>query len=120
MPELVQAVVDLYGPSEFEAFARESERFGRRHSPELIKAASPLSYLTKDDAPVLIFHGDRDQTVPITQSRLVHQYYERAGLESALHVIEGAGHGGVRFSDDSRYALVKAFLDRHLKGVREE
>jgi len=113
----VQAVVDLFGPSEFEAFAKESERFGRRHSLELRKEASPLTYLTKDDAPVLIFHGDRDPVVPLSQSRLLDERCREVGVESALHVIEKAGHGGMQFGDDTRYALVKAFLDRHLKGA---
>ncbi len=111
----VQAVVDLFGPSEFKAFARENERFGRRHSLELKEAASPLGYLTADDAPVLIFHGDRDPVVPLSQSRLVLERCREIGVEATLYVVEGAGHGGKQFSDNARFALVKAFLDRHLK-----
>ena len=111
----VHAVVDLYGPSALGLFAEESERFRHNKTPELLKSASPVNYLTKDDPPVLIFHGDKDQVVPLSQSEHVHKLYEEAGLESSLHVIEGAGHGGPQFSDSPRYELVKKFLDRHVK-----
>ena len=65
-------------------------------------------------APVLIFHGDDDPTVPASQSELLHERYQAAGLESTLHVIEGAGHGGPQFSDSTRYELAKTFFKRHL------
>jgi acetyl esterase/lipase len=52
-----------------------------------------VTYLTKDDPPLLIFHGDKDELVPLSQSEHVHKLYQELGLESSLHVIEGAGHG---------------------------
>jgi acetyl esterase/lipase len=111
----VHAVVDLYGPSALGLFAEESERFRNNKTPELLKSASPVTYLTKDDPPLLIFHGDKDQLVPLSQSEHIHKLYQEMGLESSLHVVEGAGHGGPQFSDLARYELVKAFLDRHIK-----
>ena len=113
----VQAVVDLFGPADFERWAGQSARFRADKSAKLLKSASPVTYLTKDDAAILIFHGDKDPLVPLTQSQSIHKRYQKAGLESALHVIPGAGHGGRQFTDDARYALVKAFLDRHIKQV---
>ncbi len=114
----VQAVVDLFGPADFEYWASQSERFRENKNPELLKSGSPVTYITKDDAPLLIFHGDRDTTVPISQSERLHQRYQDARLESALHTIEGAGHGGTQFSDDERYQLIKAFLDKHIKQAK--
>ena len=111
----VDAVVDLFGPSALELFAEESERFRYNKTPELLKSASPVTYLSKDDPPLLIFHGDKDQTVPLSQSKYVHKRYQEAGLESSLHVIEGAGHGGPQFSDSTCYELVKEFFARHIK-----
>ncbi len=114
---LVHAVVDLYGPSDLELFAEKSERFRNNKAPELLKSASPVTYLTKDDPPLLILHGDKDQLVPLGQSKHMHKLYEEAGLESSLHVIDGAGHGGPQFSDSPRYELVKKFLDRHVMRI---
>ncbi len=117
----VQAVVDLYGPSEFPLFAKTSERFRTKHpqSKELWKSASPLSYLSKDDAPVLIFQGDQDHTVPMSQSELLYERYQKAGLESSLHIIRGAGHGGPLFNSQQQFDLVKAFLDKHIRQIKE-
>lgn len=109
------AIVDLYGPSELKLFAEQSTRFGYNKTSELLKFASPLTYLDKNDPPVIIFYGDQDKVVPPSQNEVVHQRYQAAGLESSLHRIKGAGHGGPQFSDEERYKLVKEFLDRHLK-----
>lgn len=111
----VHAVVDLFGPSDLELFAETSERFRHNKTPELLESASPVTYLTKDDPPLLIIHGDKDDHVPLGQSEHIHKRYRETGLESSLHVVEGAGHGGPQFSDSARYELVKQFLDRHVK-----
>lgn len=113
----VKAIIDFYGPSEFLEFSKTSDRFNSENSisEEQLRHASPLTYLTKEDPPVIIFHGDNDKTVPVGQSTLAKERYSEMGLEAELHVIEGAGHGGREFSDDERYGLIKAFADRHLK-----
>ncbi len=116
----VHAVVDLYGPSALGLFAEQSKRFSHNKTPELLKSASPITYLSKDDPPLLIFHGDEDRVVPLDQSKQMHKQYQDAGLESSLHIIEGAGHGGPQFSDSTRYTLVKKFLDRHIKQIAPE
>lgn len=111
----VHAVVDLLGPSDLGLFAEKSERFRHNKTPELLKSASPVTYITKDDPPLLIFHGDKDGHVPLGQSEHIHKRYQEAGLESSLYAVKGAGHGGPQFSDSTLYELVKQFLDRHIK-----
>jgi acetyl esterase/lipase len=111
----VHAVVDLFGPSDLTLFAKKSDHFRPNKTPELLKSASPVTYLTKDDPPLLIFHGDKDELVPLGQSEHIHKLYQERGLESSLHVIEGAGHGGPQFSDPARYKFVKEFFARHIK-----
>ena len=111
----VQAIVDLYGPSDLQAFAEVKPRF-RRDTPEDIqRSASPLRYLSQDDPPLLILHGDQDGVVPLDQSRLLHERYQQAGLISELHVLHGAGHGGRPFKDQASYELIKDFLTRYLR-----
>jgi acetyl esterase/lipase len=116
----VDAVVDVFGPGALGLFAERSERFRHNKTPELLKSASPVTYLTDDDPPLLIFHGDKDQLVPLSQSEHVHKRCQEMGLESSLHVIEGAGHGGPQFSDATRFELVKKFFARHIKQVDAE
>jgi acetyl esterase/lipase len=113
----VQAVVDLFGPADFTVIARKSARFRERYkqSMKFFESASPLTYLTKDDAPVLILQGTDDQLVLPIQSERLHKRYKELGLESTLHIIKGAGHSGPQFSDVERSKLVKAFFDKHIK-----
>lgn len=112
----VSAIVDFFGPTELMVFSKNDLRLKNAHElmPELLKSASPLTYLGKDDPPVLIFHGDRDKTVPISQSALLHERYQELGLESHFHILEGKGHGGKAFNDVMRNTLIREFLDKHL------
>ena len=113
----IRAIIDLYGPSELNIMAETSERFNRTHQFDIeqLAGASPLTYLTPDDPPLLILHGDQDHTAPVAQSELLHERYQQAGLTSELHLLEGAGHGGAVFSDEKCFQLIKTFLNRHLK-----
>ena len=116
-PSRVDAVVDLFGPASLDRFGRVTEQFGPNKAKELLKSATPLTYLTKDDPPLLIFHGDKDPLVPLAQSEVLHKRYREAGLESTLHVLEGAGHGGRQFNDAASYERIKAFFAQHVKGT---
>lgn len=116
----VHAVVDLFGPAALELFAEKSVRFRSGKAAELLKSASPVSYLSNNDPPILVFHGDKDQTVPLSQSEYLHKKCQEMGLESSLHIIEGAAHGGPEFSDPAHYELVKDFFARHIKKAGNE
>ena len=61
---------------------------------EFAEKANPIHYITKDAAPFLIFHGDKDNIVPVAQSKILDEALKAAKVESTLVVIEGAGHGG--------------------------
>ena len=71
----VQAVVNLYGPSDLTTkFAREhqfvEDFIGEKYSDNinLYSEASPVTYLSKDDPPTLIFQGTIDELVPFSQA----------------------------------------------------
>ena len=115
----VQAVLDLYGPSDLTLFGKRNTRFAQGKAAEMLKSVSPVTYISKGDPPLLIFQGDKDPLVPKAQSEHMHELYRKAGLESALHIIPGAGHGGPQFTDATRSALVKAFFDKHIKQVKD-
>lgn len=55
-------------------------------------AASPLRYVSTDDASFLLIHGDADQTVPIAQSVMMEQALLNAGVPVRLVRIEGGDH----------------------------
>jgi acetyl esterase/lipase len=125
----VQAVVDYYGPSDFARFVstRGYETHGRPGSPEskliggtvaehpaLAAAASPVTHVSRDDAPFLILHGADDPVVPLNQSEALHAALQQVGVASALHVLPGAKHGGPEFATAEALGWVEKFLARHL------
>jgi acetyl esterase/lipase len=73
--------------------------------------ASPITYISKDDPPFLIMHGDRDPMMPLAQSEILRDTLKNAGVEVKLRVVHGAGHGldGPEIMD-----TVRQFFDVHL------
>ena len=52
------------------------------------------------DAPLLIFHGDRDRVVPL---RFGQRLFERAGEPKQMHIVRGAAHNNLgRFGTMAR------------------
>lgn len=111
----VQAVVDLYGVSSMQAYADSNAKFQLNTSVDFIHSASPIEYISSDDPPVLIIHGENDQTIPVNQSYILHDRYHEAGLDSSLNIVEGGEHGGRVYHDETRYQLIKQFLDKKVR-----
>ena len=125
----VQAVCDFFGPTDLQALAKHfaggkdrstdsilSGLFGgpmQRHLDK-VKMANPISFISKDDPPFLIVHGDQDRLVPVSQSEILHKALKEASVESKLHVVKGGGHGRGIFVPEIR-KMVLAFFDTHLK-----
>jgi len=76
-------------------------------------AASPVTYITKDDPPFLHIHGTKDNLVPYAQPQEFDEKLEAAGVSSTLLTGEGGGH--VFFSAEL-VKSIRTFLDQHLLG----
>ena len=74
---------------------------------------SPISHVSPDDPPTLIFHGDRDELVPLQQSRTFIERLKGTGVEAKLVVKEGAGHGWLQMLKDIE--VFADWFDQHLK-----
>ena len=130
----VQAVCDWFGPSDIGKMGEqsgpdskiahnnpsspESKLIGGAVLENLEKAAkaSPITYVTKDDPPFLIMHGDKDPLVPLKQSETLRDALKTAGVEVELAVQIGDGHGGKKFSSPESNEKIEAFFEKHLKG----
>ena len=131
----VQAVVDLYGPTDFKAFVSTPgyESHNRDGSPESkllgggevlpneagIRRVNPITYVDPSDPPFLIFHGSKDRTVPPNQSEALHKALQSKGVESTLSIIDGAGHGGPEFANPEIRNAQRDFLGKHLKSNKK-
>jgi acetyl esterase/lipase len=59
---------------------------------ELATTYSPVTYLTKDSAPILFMHGDGDKTVPIAQSEEMLERCKKVGVRASMITVKGAPH----------------------------
>jgi acetyl esterase/lipase len=101
------------------AAAAEEEFLGGEGDKPLLeraREASPLFWVTPQAPPFLVVHGDRDRMVSIAHSEALHNELTRAGAQSTLVKIGGAGHEGEEFDRASNLAMTAAFLVSHLKG----
>ncbi len=81
--------------------------------PDRAARANPCAYVTGDEPPFLILHGDADRVVPWRQSAIL--YEALGGTDVTFHTVRGAGHGGPAFEHPATLRLVAAFFDRHLR-----
>jgi dipeptidyl aminopeptidase/acylaminoacyl peptidase len=65
-----------------------------RDNPDKVARANPVTYVTKDDPPFLIVHGDADLLVPHHQSVLLDEALRKAGVPVRFVTIPGGPHGG--------------------------
>ena len=122
----VQAVVAYFGPTDFNAeypaLSRplvEAFLGGTRDEvPEAYRAASPLTYVSTGDAPILILQGTNDVLVPYTQAISMVSALADAKVPGRIEMMLGAGHGwGGTEMERTRQATAD-FFDQYL-GHRE-
>lgn len=125
----VDAVVHWFGQSDLWANSRrswlESEILGapfegpllgaeQLTDADLARSASPLYRVHAAAPPFLIAHGDSDRVTPVAQSAALHDALVRAGAESTMILLGGAGHEGAAFDRPDHLDMTASFLKRHL------
>jgi acetyl esterase/lipase len=114
----VQAVVAMAGMVEAVSFYNQTNVPARvaallggdpKEVPNQYTKASPLSYVSVDDPPVLFLQGDVDTSCLPAQADLLAKKAAKVGLTFSLVVKKGAGHQS--FYDDPQ---VWTFLDKYL------
>jgi acetyl esterase/lipase len=127
----IQCGVDLFGPTNFPDWKPPSANpLIQRSGPDsclvqllgglieekmdLARKASPVTWVSKDSAPLFILHGTKDPLVGLEQSQELADKLKAAGAEVILDVVQGGGHGGPPFFADDRPKRLLEFLNRHL------
>jgi acetyl esterase/lipase len=135
----VQCVVDFFGPTDLtdpirQHYPASSIQLVERllgvslqqdsdltKNIDLLKSASPCNYVKVGDPPVLIVHGDSDQTVPVIQATLFDTALTQAGVPHQLIIVKNGTHGlgaapgtvtspGRSEIDDAVYAFLAKYL----------
>ena len=81
-------------------------------------AASPITYVTKDDPPFLNAQGTADQRVAYANAEAIHAALQKAGVPSLLIPITNGGHGSVNHPELRKRA--EQFVALHLRGIKTE
>jgi acetyl esterase/lipase len=134
----VQAVEDMFGPADFYTVVAQADADKTKsifkwnngdpyskliggakvgEDKEKCDAVSPTHYVSKDNPPFLILHGDKDALVPFAQSEELTDLLKKAGVDVTLQRLPGSGHGGAAFGLPAVNKLVSTFFDKHLKGI---
>lgn len=129
----VQCVCDFFGPTDFVQFVAQAAAGGHpvrdpgnsalsrllggtiEAKKDLALLASPITHVSKDSAPILILHGDKDPLVPLAQSQTFCESLKTAGVDATLDVIANNGHGGAGFGSKEETEKLVAFFDKYLK-----
>jgi acetyl esterase/lipase len=96
----VASVVAYYPPVDLRAMARGAVpatpgqrfpalNFEKEKAPDI----SPILFVTPDDPPTLLIHGDADTTVNISHSQRLFQALQENRIRSNFITLPGAGHG---------------------------
>ena len=99
----VKAVVEHYGPTDFTDMVSMNQisemnllvdflGCDPRVCLNVARIASPVTYVSADDPPVLCMHGDKDTTVPYRQAELLAGQLKSVGNACALIKVKNAGH----------------------------
>lgn len=117
----IKCVLDFYGPSDLVMLATNPDTSINNernpvsillgampvNRPDLAKAASPVTYIDKNDPPFLIVQGEKDQSVPNTESKILSSWLTLNGVKNKLIIVPGAPHYGEMF--DAAYIRKDVF-----------
>jgi acetyl esterase/lipase len=115
--ECVQGAVIWYGVFDYAPVAARGTDANARMflgcqaacSAEIVRRASPASYISRGDPPFLLIHGEADRVVEVGQSRTGEAALKAAGLPVKSIYIPGVDHSFVgRSLSDTRAATLLA------------
>lgn len=125
----ITCIVDLFGradlmaPSENAYELATLENFIQvplDQAGDLLRQASPITYVRADGPAVLLIHGDADSLIPVTQSRSMHAALDAAGESNIYMEVPGMDHfPGLEWSGPFAQGYrptVLSFLAAHLGG----
>ncbi len=121
----VQAVVSFFGPVDTLAKDLPQQSLDilknwiggtAAEMEEAYRKASPITYVTHDDAPMLLLQGTKDALIPHTQAYAMADALTKAGVPGRVELLLGQGHGWPDPVEIKRtLEAAYAFLDERLK-----
>ena len=82
----------------------------------MLRELSPITHVSVGAPPTMLIHGDRDQAVPVSQSRRMIERLQQTRVPARLVVREQMAHAYPGWESDT--ALLADWFDEHLRGGR--
>ena len=120
----VQAVVDIYGPSDFTQLVLRNRGLvhdymngTEEEDPARYEKASPIRYVGPSTPPTCIIHGTADMLVPICHSDWLAEKLKEHGVPYHYSRIDGWCHAMDFILDVNMHTrtLILSFFDKYLK-----
>jgi dipeptidyl aminopeptidase/acylaminoacyl peptidase len=86
---------------------------------EALKKLSPVTYLDRVNAPLLVIQGVNDPRVPAGEAIQIHDLLEKRGVASRLILFADEGHGASKRANQVlSVGHVIRFFEENLKGAK--
>ena len=79
--------------------------------PDKYRSLSATYYVNKNNPPVIIFHGDKDNVVPNCQGKEFYELLKAAGVKTEATFPAEGGHGGPQMYTEENLKKMACFLD---------
>lgn len=121
-PMKVAAIVNWYGISDVNDLIAGPDlknyavmwMGSQRDADAIAKSVSPLTYVSKDNPPVISIHGDKDSVVPYSQSVRLHDALTKAGVKNKLVTVKDGDHGMFKQTDyEQAFVEIWKFLSEN-------
>ena len=79
--------------------------------PDKYRSLSAVEYIDKNDPPIIIFHGEKDNVVPVCQGKKFYELLKAAGVRTEVTYPAEGGHGGPAMYTPENLQKMVRFLD---------
>lgn len=120
----VNAACDWSGPIDLTAMDCGEHMNMGDNSPEDVLLASKLdkepdkyislsatTYVDRNDPPIIIFHGEKDNVVPVCQGKKFYEVLQGAGVKTQATFVPEGGHGMGMYSNENLQKMVDFLND---------
>lgn len=83
--------------------------------PDKYLGLSATNYVDKNDVPIIIFHGERDNVVPCCQGKKFYELLKAVGVKTEATFVPEGGHGMGMYSEENLQKMVN-FLNEARAG----
>ncbi len=124
-PELWRCGVEIVGIVNLVTFIRNTSPYRRRYRiaeygdpdrhRDVMLRLSPITYVDRIRAPLMVVHGARDPRVPVSEAEQLVEALRGRGVEVRYIRLEDEGHGIAKIENRVRvYTEAVMFVARHL------